>query len=54
MKYANLEGAQLLGTNLCGAVLTLVEFTSVTLGDINWGNYILGEEKTGGFSYYSA
>ncbi len=54
LEYANLEGAQLLGTNLCGAVLTLVKFTSVTLGDINWGNYILGEEKTGGFSYYSA
>ncbi len=52
LEYSNLEDAQLLGTILCEADLNLVEFTYVKLADINWGNYVLGEEKEG--NYYSA
>ena len=52
LEYSNLEDAQLLGTILCEADLNLVEFTYVKLVDVNWGNYVLGEEKEG--NYYSA
>jgi len=48
---AYLEGARLRGANLAGALLRLARFSNDTeLADVNWGDYILREEKLGDFS----
>jgi len=60
---AHLEGARLSGAHLEGTVLALAHLEKAFLGgakfsadtkldDVDWGNYILGEEKAG--HYYSA
>lgn len=47
---ANLEGADLRYAHLEGAYLEGVEFPRDTrLDDVDWGNYILGEERIRGF-----
>ncbi|GAI39579.1 unnamed protein product, partial [marine sediment metagenome] len=46
----HLEGANLIGTHLEGANLMGTKFSlDVNLEDVNWGNYILDEEKPGFF-----
>lgn len=45
---AHLEGADLRGARLNGAYWQNVEFTSDTkLDDVDWGNYVLGQESFG-------
>ena len=49
---AHFEGANLKRARLEGAFLGGVEFSPDTgLGDADWGNYILGEEKEGDFDW---
>ncbi len=49
---AHLEGADLYGAHLEGAVLYSIRISSTTrLEDVDWGNYILGEEKKGWFEF---
>lgn len=46
----HLEGANLMSTHLQGANLMRTKFShDVSLEDVDWGNYILGEEKDGYF-----
>lgn len=46
----HLEGANLMNTHLEGANLMNTKFSSdVNLEDVDWGNYILDEEKPGSF-----
>jgi len=46
----NFEGAHLRGAYLAGAILRLAKLSSNTeLANVNWGDYILGEERLGGF-----
>jgi hypothetical protein len=48
LMVSNLEGADLSGAHLEGAYLWNAEFDDDTkLEDVDWGNYILGEEKYG-------
>jgi len=49
---SHLEGARLWGTHLRGADLSGAEFDDDTkLEDVDWGNYILGEEKSGSLDW---
>ena len=46
----HLEGANLVGSHLEGVNLTRTKFSrDVSLEDVDWGNYMLDEEKPGGF-----
>lgn len=50
LAYAHLEEADLWGTHFEGAYLSLLEFSAnIDLKGIDWGNYVMGEEKKGDF-----
>lgn len=62
LEDAHLEGARLSGTRLKGAVLVLSHLERAFLGNakfmadtklesVDWGDYILGEEKNGAFEF---
>ena len=51
LMYAHLEGADLTDAHLEGANLLWAEYSHTTeLGSVDWGNYILGEERKGLFN----
>ena len=50
LSYAHLEGAHFNFAHLAGATLLYAEFSPNTkLETVDWGNYVLGEEKKGDF-----
>lgn len=50
LDFAHFEGAELYFAHLSGAILWFAEFALDTkLEHIDWGSYILGEEKNGNF-----